>query len=145
MAVVLTIGVIFLSNFLFPSPELPPGQVAADSALVEGGVAPGEFDTDDEAGRDTTGRRGVAPAEAEPDPGSGVDPVGEPAGLSEPPADTVTVTTDLVRLQFSTRGASLMSAELLEYESYTPDGTEDHPAELVRDGDRVFGYRVVIG
>ena len=87
LAVVLTIGVIFLSNFLFPSPEPPPGQMAADSALVEGGVAPGEFDTEDVAEQDTTGRSGVAPVVADPDPGSVVDPVGEPTGLSEPPAD----------------------------------------------------------
>ncbi|MCK5447625.1 MAG: membrane protein insertase YidC [Gemmatimonadetes bacterium] len=144
MAVVLTIGVIFLSNFLFPSPEAPPGQMAADSALVDGGVPPAEFATVEETTRDTATRVGDEPAAA-PDPESGVDSVGEPAGLSEEPADTVTVTTDLVRLRFSTRGASLMSAELLEYESYTPNGTEDHPAQLVREGDRVFGYRVVIG
>jgi YidC/Oxa1 family membrane protein insertase len=117
MAVVLTIGVIFLSNLLFPAPEPPPRQVAADSALVEGRVAPGEFDTEPGAGRDTANRTDVAAAVPDPDQGSGVDRVEEPAGLSELPADTVTVTTDLVRLQFSTRGASLMSAELLEYES----------------------------
>ena len=36
LAVVLTIGVIFLNNFLFPSPEPPPGQFVADTAQVDG-------------------------------------------------------------------------------------------------------------
>jgi YidC/Oxa1 family membrane protein insertase len=148
LAVVLTIGVIFLSNLLFPSPELPPGEMATETVQVEGGVAPGGLDTEAAAAPDTADQLEVTPPAPEQDRVVGGDPVEEPAGLSadlsEQPADTVTVTTDLVRLQFSTRGASLMSAELLEYESYTPNGTEEHPAQLIRGGDRVFGYRVVV-
>jgi len=34
LAVALTIGVIFLSNVLFPTPEPPLGSVGPDSALV---------------------------------------------------------------------------------------------------------------
>jgi YidC/Oxa1 family membrane protein insertase len=137
LAVVLTIGVIFLSNRLFPPPEPPPGQVVPDSVAVSGDAPSTERDAglvEEPTPGDTVD------AESQTEPGADI----EVAGLSEQPADTVTVTTDLVRLQFSTRGASLMSAELLEYESYTPNGTEDHSAQLVRDGDRVFGYRVVV-
>ena len=39
LAVVLTIGVIFLSNLLFPAPDRPVGQVTADSAAVPGEIA----------------------------------------------------------------------------------------------------------
>ena len=145
LAVVLTIGVIFLSNLLFPAPELPPGQVVADSAQVDGGTPAPQVEAveglDPEAGSRADGPQGV------PDPVVQDDPevTGDPVGLAEEPADTVVVTTDLARYEFTTRGAALLSAELLDYESYTPNGTEDHVAQLVRDGDRLFGYRVVVG
>jgi len=139
LAVVLTIGVIFLSNLLFPTPEPPPGQTVADSALVSDGALPADLDTG----------RAEMPVEepALPDSLTGVAPDApeELPDLPEEPADTVTVTTDLLRLQFSTRGAALMSAEVLEYESYTPNGAGEHAAQLVRDGDRVFGFRVTVG
>jgi YidC/Oxa1 family membrane protein insertase len=140
LAVVLTIGVIFLSNLLFPTPEPPPGQMVADSALVSEGALPADLDT---------GRAEMRPAEepALPDSLTGAVPnaTEELSDLPEAPADTVTVTTDLLRLRFSTRGAALMSAEVLEYESYTPNGAGEHPAQLVRDGDRLFGFRVTVG
>ncbi len=84
-----------------------------------------------------------AVADRETDSGSRV--VEQSADLATDSAATVTVTTDRVKMRFSTRGASLLSAELLRYESYTSTGTESQGAELVRDGDRVFGYRLVIG
>jgi len=139
LAVVLTIGVIFLSNLLFPTPEPPPGQTVADSALVSDGALPADLDTG----------RAEMPVEepALPDSLTGVAPDApeELPDLPEEPADTVTVTTDLLRLHFSTRGAALMSAEVLEYESYTANGAGEHAAQLVRDGDRVFGFRVTVG
>jgi YidC/Oxa1 family membrane protein insertase len=57
----------------------------------------------------------------------------------------VTVVSDVVRLRFSTVGAALTSAEVLQYESYTPNGAGEHPVELIRPGDRVFGFRVAMG
>ncbi|MBT8479150.1 MAG: membrane protein insertase YidC [Gemmatimonadetes bacterium] len=144
LAVVLTIGVIFLSNILFPAPERPPGRVAADSALVDQGAARSESEAgavEGDAAEAVDEEPAFRDAEVEGD----VDVAPESAGLSEEPADTVTVATDLVTLRFSTRGAGLISAKLLDYESYTSNGTAQHPAELVRDGDRVFGYRVVVG
>jgi len=145
LAVVLTIGVIFLSNFLFPSPEPPPGQFVVDSAQVDGGTPSREFETgnafEEEVGQGADGAQAVPEPAAQDEP----DVAGELVGLSEEPADTVIVTTDLVRYEFTTRGAALTSVELLEYESYTPNGTEDHPAQLVRAGDRLLGYRVVVG
>ncbi|MDP2470195.1 MAG: membrane protein insertase YidC [Candidatus Palauibacterales bacterium] len=140
LAVTLTIGVIFLSNLLFPTPKPPPGQVPADSAVVvadtsfagsEGGLlAPDSADL--------TGRPVQEAGRGE------ADAAGEPAASEEAPADTITVTTDLLRLRFSTRGAALLAAEILGYESYTPNGAGEHPVQLVRDGDRLFGYRIAV-
>jgi len=138
LAVALTIGVIFLSNIIFPSTQPPSGQVVEDSLVAEAGAPASEtppgFAREDavleQAASDTL------PEAGEVVPGS--------PDLSEAPADTVTVSTDLLKLQFSTRGAALTSAEILRYESYTPNGAGSHPSELVRDGDRVFGYRVVV-
>jgi YidC/Oxa1 family membrane protein insertase len=144
LAVVLTIGVIFLNNFLFPSPERPPGQVVADSALVEGAETPAEFEAGGVVAVDAAGSGGETELVPTDQDVSGVDVARAPEGLSQEPADTVVVSTDLVRFKFSTRGAALISGELLDYESYTPNGTEDHRAQLVRDGDRVLGYRVVV-
>ncbi|MCL7970592.1 MAG: membrane protein insertase YidC [marine benthic group bacterium] len=145
LAVVLTIGVIFLSNVLFPGPEMPPGPVAADSAMVDDAALSTELDT---APPSAVGRDTVAPetpeqaGELQSDPG-----MDEPAAaaIAETPADTVTVTTDLLRLQFSTLGASLVSAQILEYESFTANGVGENVAQLIRDGDRVFGFRVAVG
>jgi len=140
LAVVLTIGVIFLSNVLFPAPEVPPGVVVADST----GVAAVEAQNRE-------------PGAVEPAPGGGplaldsgsVADTGR-ADLPAPaelalPADTISVSTDLLRLHFSTRGAALTSAQVLRYESYTENGAGEHPVELVRDGDRVFGFRIAVG
>lgn len=138
LAVVLTIGVIFLSNRLFPPPELPPGQIVPDSVLVSGDTPSTARDAE-LVEEPTAGDTAVA--ESHTEPAANV----EAAGLSEVPADTITVTTDLLRLRFSARGAVLQSAEVLEHESYTPNGEGEHPAQLVRDGDRVFGYRVTVG
>jgi YidC/Oxa1 family membrane protein insertase len=140
LAVVLTIGVIFLSNILFPTPDLPPGQLAPDSALVSDVTPPVDLDT----GRTEIGAAGE-PALPDSLTGGDAEAAEEAPGLRESPADTATVTTDLLRLKFSTRGAALLSAEVLEYESYTPNGAGEHPAQLVREGDRVFGYRVTVG
>lgn len=140
LAVVLTIGVIFLSNVLFPGPELPPGDMTPDSVAVSGAVTP----EDAQAGQTEGDPVGEAKV---PDslPAPGVDAVTGSAELSEAPADTITVTTDLLKLQFSTRGAALTSARLRQYESYTDNGEGEHRTELVRDGDRVFGYRIAVG
>lgn len=146
LAVALTIGVIFLSNVLFPSPEPPPGAAVLDSALVAGD-SPGEgLERDLSPG-------GVEPAFPVEERGRGLAAPAEDGSregqarvdLLEPDAASVTVTTDLFRLRFSTRGAALISAELLRYASYVENGEGDVRAELIRDGDRVLGYRITVG
>ncbi|MEE8572108.1 MAG: membrane protein insertase YidC [Gemmatimonadota bacterium] len=146
LAVALTIGVIFLSNVLFPAPEPAPGFMAPDSAVVAGDSAAGGLEMDPGGGRaepalplEESGR-GLAGAQ-EGASGDGQ----ERLDLSEPDAATVTVTTDLLKLQFSTRGAALISAELLAYASYVDNGDGEANAQLIRDGDRVLGYRITVG
>ncbi len=142
LAVVLTIAVIFLSNMLFPPPEPPAGRVVADSAAAAGGSAVEGLDTLPEA---PAGDAGVLRAAD----GAGEVPVpGEDSPASLPaasPEDTVRVTSDLLDLRFSTRGAALVSARLLRYESYVENGVGEHPVELIREGDRVLGYRIAVG
>ncbi len=144
LAVVLTIGVIFLSNVLFPGPELPPAPpAAADSTAMVDGEVSADLDTTPRVGADEqTTLEGAEPGTELPD-----DAAEELPGqvVAEAPADTISVTTDLLELQFSTLGAALLSAEILEYESFTANGDGDRRAQLIRDGDRVFGFRVAMG
>lgn len=60
------------------------------------------------------------------------------------PADTVWVTSPLYRYGFSTRGAQLVAAELLQYRSFAP-GDSARYANLIRDGGALLGCRLVIG
>ncbi len=58
------------------------------------------------------------------------------------PADTVRVIGDLYALDLSTRGASVVGARLLDFDSYTQPG----PVQLVPDGPRPFlSSRLVVG
>jgi YidC/Oxa1 family membrane protein insertase len=146
LAVVLTIAVIFLSNVLFPTPERPAPSVPADS------VGLGEPVSDLETGAE--GDSAVRdPALGGPDTEDARPDLAAPEAVPPEPTterpvqreDTVRVSSDLLGLKFSTLGAALVSAELLEYESYGPNGTGISPVQLIRDGDRVFGYRLVVG
>jgi len=63
-----------------------------------------------------------------------------------PSADTgrtVWVTSPLYRLGFSTRGARLTSAELLNYQSFAP-GDSAKPVQLVPPGDAFLRHRLVL-
>jgi YidC/Oxa1 family membrane protein insertase len=113
LAIVLSIAVVILVNVLFPSaprPEPPaPDPVAVDT---------------------------LPPAPEEP-------PVLEPSPppVDLPPAervadDTVWVETGLARYGISTRGASVVSAELLEFESFTRPG----PVQLVEPGLQLIHF-----
>jgi len=62
---------------------------------------------------------------------------GPTARLSAAPAETVWVTSPLYRLGFSTRGGTLVSAELLAYRSFAP-GDSGRPVQLVPRGERVL-------
>jgi len=59
-------------------------------------------------------------------------------------AETVWVSSPLYRLGFSTRGGALVSAELLEYKSFTPVDS-GHPVQLVPSGRPMLVYRRTAG
>ena len=58
------------------------------------------------------------------------------------PAETAWVTSPLYRLGFSTRGARLVSAELLEYQSLA-SADSGQPVQLVPPGEAFLGHRLV--
>jgi YidC/Oxa1 family membrane protein insertase len=86
----------------------------------------------------------------EPPPGglpSDQRPIESPAGPSQStqsPAETVWVTNPVSRLGFSTRGAQLVSVELLQYRSFAP-GDSARRVELVPEGRPLFAERLVVG
>jgi YidC/Oxa1 family membrane protein insertase len=145
LAVVLSIAVIFLSNLLFPPPAPPPGSGPGDSfaAIDTAGTAdtvgtPGRADTARIGGKDSA----AAEAPAGP-PGMGQTELeAASAGPKTPAGDTVRVESGLYELLFTTRGAELIGARMLRYDSYAPEDPEDARVELVRPGDAWLGYRI---
>jgi YidC/Oxa1 family membrane protein insertase len=137
LAVILTIGVIFLSNVLFPTPEPPPGPVTQDTTAAVRDTVAQEALPEGEAVERIPGEAGVVV-----DDDVDGQAVLEPATAAA--ADTIRVSSDLFEFDFSTRGAALISARLLKYESYAANGEGSRPVDLVRDGDRVFGYRITL-
>jgi len=110
LAIVLMIAVIFITNLLFP--PVPPQQAGVrDTAAVAADTA-------------TPVRQPPAlePAAAPAAPGA------EPAAAVE--ADTIFIESPLYRYGISTAGGALVSAELLQFESFTRDG----PVQLMPAG-----------
>ena len=73
-------------------------------------------------------------------------PSGRPAVRPTQTADTgrtIWVTSPLYRLGFSTRGGRLVSAELLNYQSFAP-GDSARPVQLVPRGDAFLRHRLVV-
>ncbi len=116
LAVVLMAATILFTQMLFPPPEPPAatGPEGGDSAVAE-----------QVAGSPSTPIPTVVPT--------------VPAAA----ADTIVVASDLYRYVFSTRGAALLRAELLEYSSYRNPGSA---VQLVPEGVTDFlTYRLVLG
>ena len=120
LAVVLMMAVVFLVNIIFPPEPPPEGPVDAD------GVAP----TGQEPRRTTPEPRAPALPDAIAE-----DEVGRLPGLTPTPEvalgeDTAWVTTPLYRLGFAQRGARLVSAQMLQFESLAPS-SHGEPVQLV--------------
>jgi YidC/Oxa1 family membrane protein insertase len=141
LAVLLMMAVVFGVNLLFPpAPEPPAG---ADT------LAPPEVVAAPETGQDS-----AAPA-IEPPPSEAADTQRpEPAVVIVPEAalpdavateDTVWVTSPLYRLGFAERGARLVSAEMLNFESLAAE-TKGDVVQLVPPGaDDFFTHRWLVG
>jgi len=128
LAVVLTIAVIYLTNLLFPpvpGPEPTPEQ----------GAAPDSATAVEDSGARTAPRSDTMAA-------GGVGGELPTVGTQRPEGDTVVVRSGLYELRFSTVGAALVGARLLEYESFAVDANGDDRVRLVRPGDAALGYRI---
>lgn len=117
IAVLLMSAAIMLTNLIFPPAE--PAPVEADSVEVEVATPSQDLPTEPPA-----------------------LPLATPTPTTSGGADTVAVSSPLYRYSFSTRGAALVDARLLEYPSYTEEGT----VQLVPEGTADFlSYRIAIG
>ncbi len=142
LAVVLTIAVIFLTNILFPPPPPPPESATGDAdALLQDESLSSEREPGaltEEAGAPVPGQGDRAAGIVETDP-EGL------AGIVEAiEHDTIVVRSDRYELHFTTLGARMVGARLLNYESYAPRENGDDRVQLVRSGDSVFGWRVAV-
>ncbi len=148
LAVVLMIGVVILSNVLFPPAAPPPETFRADSPEATAPprvdpreaepTAPGLAQAADVLGRPVDEQ--LSPAVV---PADGLEPA-LPGGPGEA-ADTIRVQTDVFNLRFSTIGAAVIGAELTQYDSYVENGNGLTGVELVRAGDRLLQYAITLG
>jgi YidC/Oxa1 family membrane protein insertase len=111
------------SLFMKPAPRRPSPQPAAPTAAPESAAA-----------------ARVTPQPVAP---TRVRSVRAPAGTATAPVagDTVSLVSPRSRFRFNTVGAALESSELPDYRSFRGPG----PVDLIRPGDRVLAYRVVLG
>ena len=128
VAIVLMIGVFVITNLLFPPapPETPPASEETGLAAEGGDSARGE-----------TREAGEPSLPDEPAPGETPD-FDEAAPVEE---SLVVVESSFYRLTFSTRGARLVSARLLDFESFTRDGA----VELIYEEGAALGMRLFQG
>ena len=121
-AIALMIVVAIAPSLIWPSKKPAAGRLggSADSAAL----------------RDSVARLRTTP-----------QPTAQPPNRSTAqPPDTgriVWVTSPLYRLGFSTRGGRLVSAELLNYQSFAP-GDSARPVQLVPRGDAFLRHRLVV-
>jgi YidC/Oxa1 family membrane protein insertase len=123
LAVILMIALVVITNILLPTGPRPQVVVPADTA-----VTPARAPDTIEA----VPRAALPPAQQ----------VAVEADSGALAADTIAIESGLYRYAFSTRGASIISAELKPFESATRPG----PVELKPDESRtLIAYRLKIG
>ncbi|MDX1566551.1 MAG: membrane protein insertase YidC [Longimicrobiales bacterium] len=159
LAIVLMMGVLVGTNLLFPPappeegtpgdtiPGAPVGEPGDTGAPVAQPPVAGERDSRQDAapreGAESEPAAPEIPGQAQEDPGAGVVPTTPDTVTAQQEAEDrrITVEGPLYRYDFSTRGARLLSAELLEFESFTREG----PVELIPEGADALGHRLVVG
>ncbi len=135
LAIVLSIAVVIIVNLMFPPTAPPPRQGGADSLRVDTVVDTVRTAPERDVLRDT-GRAEERPGLAD-QPGPA-----ETAESATAPADTLWVVSDVARYGFSTRGAGVISVDLLNFESFTRDG----PVQLVEPTiGKLLEYAVRVG
>lgn len=80
---------------------------------------------------------------AEPRTLARAEPVAAPTAAAPAPAETVEVVSPLYRVRFLSRGASLVSAELLNYRSLA-EATKGAPVQVVKPGEELLTARWVV-
>jgi YidC/Oxa1 family membrane protein insertase len=141
LAVALMIGVLVITNFLFPPipTEELPGYVPPDSAVqVDETGTPAAATPEAAISSDP-----VAGDPQQPDPLaglSGAQDVPEAAG-SDVAEELITVEGPLIDFTFSTLGARLVAAHLPNFQSFTQDG----PVSLIYPGEgAALGGRLMV-
>lgn len=132
LAILLMLVVAIVPSILLSpkTPPSPPGAGRGDSLTA---VARESLPPDTVPARPTPPAESPAPA---PPPRAPV--------ASQEPAETVWVSGPLYRLGFSTRGAQLVVAELLQYQSFAP-GDSSQRVQLVPPGEPLLGGRLAVG
>ena len=146
MAITLMILVLVATNILFP--PIPPEEVSGPEGEVPGQLEGGGVAGAPSiplGGADTRG--GVAGDEANPfagQPGAAPSPIFGAEEVADGPAeDTVVVEGPLYRFTWSTAGARLISAQLLDFESFDQEG---QPVELiVAESDGALAMQLRVG
>ena len=146
MAITLMILVLVATNILFP--PIPPEEVSGPEGEVPGQLEGGGVAGAPSiplGGADTRG--GVAGDEANPlagQPGAAPSPIFGAEKVADGPAeDTVVVEGPLYRFTWSTAGARLISAQLLDFESFDQEG---QPVELiVAESDGALAMQLRVG
>jgi YidC/Oxa1 family membrane protein insertase len=123
LAITLMILVLIATNVLFP-PVPPEEEVAPD------GEVPGQLDGSGGAGAPSMPVGGLTASPGvvadQPDAiAGGPSPFDRPAPAAAAPEHTVVVEGPLYRLEWSTAGARLISAQLLQFRSFDQEGDVD--------------------
>ena len=142
LAIGLMVGVMILSNVLFPPTERPLEPVSSDSVAT-----PETTDAADELSRLSAEERAVrevaevlAEAEEAPAVGDETDEAASPAREGS----IVTVRSDLYEYRFDTRGARLVGATMLAHRNYAEGGHGGPNVELVRPDDSILAYALTL-
>src|SRR5689334_9352965 len=138
LALVLSAVVLVVFQVLFPPPKPTPRQGAATTATATGTASATGSATTAEAVPGTTPGTPGAPA---------LDSMAKVA-TGQPltaPAETTVVETAKVRYRVSSLGARPIGAELRDYNAMGANGKRTtRPVELLRAGDAIVGYRLVV-
>lgn len=152
LAIALLIVVLVVPSLLFPPSRHAPAAAGADSLAAAGSTAVASSPESTAAvaaqAQSAAARPPQAPAPVPQVTKSAVSPartasLPQTAPDTTAPARTVTVASDLYRYRFSTRGARLIGARLMRYQSFAPG--DSGAAEIVPKDADFLTYAAVVG